>query len=62
MPGTGGSNAREMLSNPHKGYLLMGVEPGLISGIRPSMETLGQAEFVVALSAFRSKAWSRWRM
>ena len=57
MPGTGGSNAQEMLSNPHKGYLLMGVEPGLdFWNPAKSMETLGQAEFVVALSAFRSES------
>ncbi|HXK57529.1 MAG TPA: molybdopterin-dependent oxidoreductase, partial [Gammaproteobacteria bacterium] len=55
LPGAGGSNALEMLSNPHKGYLLLGVEPGLdFWNPARAMETLGQAEYVVALSAFRS--------
>ncbi|MCB1762465.1 MAG: NADH-quinone oxidoreductase subunit G [Gammaproteobacteria bacterium] len=55
LPGTGGNNAAEMLANPHKGYLLLGVEPGLdVWNPGKAMETLAQAEFVVALSAFRS--------
>jgi len=55
LPGAGGSNAQEMFNNPHKGYLLMGVEPGFdFWNPAKAMETLGQAEFVVALSAFRS--------
>lgn len=55
LPGDGGSNAQEMLNNPHKGYLLMGVEPGFdFWNPARSMEALGKAEFVAALSAFRS--------
>ena len=57
LPGNDGSNAQEMLSNPHKGYLLMGVEPGFDCwNPARAMETLGQAEFVAALSAFRSQS------
>jgi len=57
LPGDGGSNAQEMLNNPHKGYLLMGVEPGLdFWNPAKALETLGQAEFVVALTAFRSES------
>jgi len=55
LPGADGSNALDMMNNPHKGYLLMGVEPGLdFWNPAKAMETLGQAEFIVALSAFRS--------
>jgi len=57
LPGADGSNAQEMLNNPHKGYLLMGVEPGLdFWNPAKALETLGQAEFVAALSAFRSQS------
>ena len=56
LPGDGGSNAGEMLGNVHKGYLLLGVEPTKDSwNPAKAQATLQQAEFVVALNAFRDQ-------
>lgn len=53
--GQGGLNATSMLEQPRKGYLLMGVEPGY-DFYNPALaaSAFEKAEFVVALSAFRS--------
>ena len=50
-----GSDARSMLENPHKGYLLLGVEPGYdFWSPAQAAAAFDQAEFVLALSAYRS--------
>jgi NADH-quinone oxidoreductase subunit G len=50
-----GANAREMLATPRKAYLLWGLEPGYDLG-SPALAAaaFGQAELVVACTAFRS--------
>ncbi|MDH4134786.1 MAG: NADH-quinone oxidoreductase subunit NuoG, partial [Gammaproteobacteria bacterium] len=52
-----GRTAREMLTQPLKAYLVLGAEPELdsLDGQR-AVATLKQAEFVVSISAFRSRA------
>ncbi|MES9936824.1 MAG: NADH-quinone oxidoreductase subunit NuoG [Sedimenticola sp.] len=52
---TAGMNATEMLEQPRKGYLLMGVEPAY-DFYNPALaaSAFDKAEFVVALTAFRS--------
>ncbi|MET0116907.1 MAG: NADH-quinone oxidoreductase subunit NuoG [Sedimenticola sp.] len=52
---TAGMNATEMLEQPRKGYLLMGVEPAY-DFYNPTLaaSAFDKAEFVVALTAFRS--------
>ena len=51
----GEANARSLLEEPRKGYLLMGVEPGYDFWSPALAEfALSKAEFVVALTAFRS--------
>ncbi len=52
---TPGANAAQQLQSPRPGYLLMGVEPEVDcwSG-SAALETLSQAQGVVALSAYRS--------
>jgi NADH-quinone oxidoreductase subunit G len=55
MPLDGGTDAQSMLQEPRKGYLLLGVEPGLdLWDPALAAAAFGQAEFVVALSCFRS--------
>ena len=57
LPGAGGKNARDMLAQPQKAYVLLGVEPELdTQNPRAAMAAMKQAEFVVALSAFQHKA------
>ena len=50
-----GLNARAMLESPRKGYLLLGIEPGLDCA-NPGLtkRALSDAECVVALTAYRS--------
>ncbi|MCB1858847.1 MAG: NADH-quinone oxidoreductase subunit G [Gammaproteobacteria bacterium] len=57
LPGKEGADAWTMLVQPRKGYLLMGVEPGA-DFWSPSQATAAfeRAEFVVALSSYRSAA------
>ena len=52
-----GANAREMLERPRKAYLLLGAEPELdCADPQAARAALEQAAFVVALTAFRSRA------
>jgi NADH-quinone oxidoreductase subunit G len=53
VPQAGGLDARAMIENPRKGYVVMGVEAELDMGPR-AVEALGAAEFGVALSAYRN--------
>jgi len=49
-----GANARQMLEAPRKAYLILGAEPELdCADPQAALAALRQAEFVVALSAFR---------
>lgn len=51
-----GLNAQTMFKTPLKSYLLMGVDPGLdVANPQQSMSSLQQAEFVMAISSFKSK-------
>ena len=50
-----GSDARSMLENTHKGYLLLGIEPGYdFWNPAQAAAAFDQAEFVLALSAYLS--------
>ena len=53
LPGAKGLDARAMLATPRKAYLLAGLEPELDMG-RAAAQALASAEFVVALTAYRS--------
>ena len=54
-PVTNGLNAQAMLTQPRRGYLLLGVEPELdTANPVATAAALEQAELVVALTAFRS--------
>lgn len=54
---TTGSNAMEMLQSPLKCYILYGVEPEFDSILgSAALETLKQADFVIAISAYQSDA------
>ncbi len=54
-PQSGGKNAAAMLDAPCKGYLLLGVEPGYdLGNPAKGRAALKQADFVVALSSYRS--------
>ena len=56
-PAERGLNARAMLESPRRAYLLLGVEPELDCGNpRAATNAMRAAEFVVAMSAFRSRA------
>jgi NADH-quinone oxidoreductase subunit G len=57
VPGEGGLDARAMIESPRHAYLLFGAEPDLdfANGIA-TMEALGRAKLVVAVSAFDSPA------
>ncbi len=53
--GQGGLPLGEMLASPLKTFVLWGVEPGLdLGNPARAMDALGQADFVVAASAFRA--------
>ncbi|WP_114649793.1 NADH-quinone oxidoreductase subunit NuoG [Pseudothauera hydrothermalis] len=55
LPSAGGLNARAMIEQPLKGYLLLGAEPDLdFADPSAAMAALGSARLVVALSAFQS--------
>ncbi len=52
-----GSNAAEMLARPRRAYVLLHAEPELdCADPQRAMAALGEARFVVALSAFRHQA------
>ncbi len=52
-----GLNAREMLAQPRRAYLLLNAEPELdCHNPRQALAALRSAEFVVAMSAFRHRA------
>lgn len=51
----GGMNAFEMMRNPRKAYLLLNIEPELdCANARAAQVAMSQAEFVVALSTFKT--------
>jgi len=53
--GTADNNARSMLEQPRKAYLLMGIQPGLdLWNPAKASGAFAQADFVVALTAYRS--------
>ncbi len=53
--GTADNNARSMLEQPRKAYLLMGIQPGLdLWNPAKASSAFAQADFVVALTAYRS--------
>jgi len=55
LPSASGLNARAMIEQPLKGYLLLGAEPDLdFADPSAAMAALGSARLVVALSAFQS--------
>ena len=54
----GGLDARAMVDRPRAGYLLAGIEAEYDMGLRAA-EALGNAEFVVALSAYRNGTTDR---
>ncbi len=57
VPGAKGLNAAAMLAAPRKAYLLLNVEPELDTAHpRRAARAMGEAEFVVALTAFRGRA------
>ncbi|MBI2959041.1 MAG: NADH-quinone oxidoreductase subunit G [Betaproteobacteria bacterium] len=57
VPGPGGLNARAMLEDPRKSYLLLQAEPELDCA-NPALATaaIAQAKFVVALASYRGRA------
>ena len=57
LPAAGGANAAQMVAQPLKAYVLLGVEPELdMHNPRQALAAMKQAELVVALSAFQHKA------
>ncbi len=56
---TVGLAAAQMLSQPLSAYLLLGTEPWLDAPDSAAERTLGQAQFVVAVSSFASEALRR---
>jgi NADH-quinone oxidoreductase subunit G len=55
VPGTGGANARSMLEQPRKAYVLLNVEPELdCHDPATAQRALGTADFVVALTPYGS--------
>ena len=57
MPSRNGANAGQMIANPLKAYVLLGVEPELdMHDPRLAVAAMQQAELVVALSAYQHKA------
>ena len=56
-PGLGGKNARSMLESGIRGFILLGCEPELDTiDSKTALQTMQKAEFVVQLSAFKSKS------
>jgi NADH-quinone oxidoreductase subunit G len=57
MPASYGLNAKTMLENPRKAYLLLNVEPELdCQNARVAKQAMAQAECVVALTSYKSEA------
>ncbi len=57
IPGGRGLNAQAMLESPRKAYVLLSVEPELDCGNpRAAMSAMRAAEFVVAMTAYRTRA------
>jgi NADH-quinone oxidoreductase subunit G len=57
MPSGDGLNAKTMLDNPRKAYLLLNIEPELdLQNAALAKRAMQQAECVVALTAYRSEA------
>jgi len=57
VPATGGANALQMMAQPRKAYLLLGVEPEFdCHDPARAVTALQQAEFVVALSPYQHRA------
>jgi NADH-quinone oxidoreductase subunit G len=57
VPALGAANAAQMIANPCKAYLLLGVEPELdMQDPRLAMAAMTQAELVVAMSAYQHRA------
>lgn len=57
MPANHGLNAKTMLENPRKAYLLLNVEPALdCQNARVAKQAIAQAECVVALTSYQSEA------
>ncbi len=57
VPGDGGMNAAQMLDDPRRAYILLGVEAELDTyNPGKTMAALQSAQLVVALSAYKSKA------
>jgi NADH-quinone oxidoreductase subunit G len=55
IPSAGGLNARAMIDQPRKAYVLFGVEPDLdVANPAATMSAVASAQLVVALSAFDS--------
>jgi len=55
LPGSGGLNAREAFASPRKGYVLLNLEPEFdTANPAQALASLGQAETVVMLSAFKT--------
>jgi len=58
LPGKGGSDARAMAASPRAGYLIAGIEAEYDMGGKAA-DTIGNAEFVVALSSYRNGTTDR---
>ncbi len=57
VPSNTGANALQMIAKPLKAYVLLGVEPELdMHDPRAAVEAMKQAELVVALSAYQTRA------
>ena len=57
VPSDSGANARQMIVQPLKAYVLLGVEPEFdMHDPRGAVAAMNQAELVVALSAYQTKA------
>lgn len=57
MPASDGLNAKTMLENPRKAYLLLNIEPELdCQNARVAKQAIAQAECVVALTSYKSEA------
>ncbi|MEQ1774723.1 MAG: NADH-quinone oxidoreductase subunit NuoG [Burkholderiales bacterium] len=57
MPSSGGANAAHMISQPLKAYLLLGAEPEMdMYDPRQAMAAMRQAELVVAMTAYQTRA------
>jgi len=57
VPTDSGVNAKDMIANPRRAYMLLGVEPELdIQDPRAATVAMKQAELVVAMSAYQHRA------